>query len=168
VSRKNREAEREMRRKKVAANLLAGMNYREMAAALGVSIGTIANDVKIILGRWQREQVETVDEWVQIEEKRIDRAINAIWNDILDGNLGAIDRLIRLQDQRAKYRDLYCDHAANTVNVAIAFNLEDWKARAKQQIEALAETQTLDALDALPQAEALAELEADKCGPPDA
>ena len=57
-----KKAEIENRRTEVvAANLLAGLNYRDMASGLDVSLGTIANDVKIILGRWQKEQVETTE-----------------------------------------------------------------------------------------------------------
>ena len=106
VSWKANQVAREERRKKVAANILGGLTYREIAEALNVSLGTVANDVKIILGRWQREQVADAEKYVQIELRRLDRAINAIWNDVQDGKLTAIDRMIKLMERRAKLMGL--------------------------------------------------------------
>ena len=102
MSRKSREAEIEQRRKKVAANLLGGLNYREMAEVFGVAIGTISGDVAIILGRWRRDQVATVDEWIQIEARRLDKALNAIWDSVLAGDAQAIDRMIKIMERRSK------------------------------------------------------------------
>lgn len=102
MSRKTDEARREERRKQVAANLLAGLNYRDMADALGVSLGTISADVRMILGRWQREQVETIDDWVVVQCRQIDRALNAIWSKVLDGDLAAIDRAVKLMERKSK------------------------------------------------------------------
>ena len=95
-------AEREIRRQKVAANLLAGLNYRAMAEAMGVSIGTIAGDVKVILNRWQKEQVGVVDQVMQIELTRLDRALNAIWANVLAGDDKAINNLLKIMERRAK------------------------------------------------------------------
>ncbi len=102
MSRKNRQAEIESRRRKVAANLLGGLNYRQMAEALGVSIGTIAGDVKVIIGRWQREQIQVVGQHQQLDLQRIERAINAIWDRSLAGELPAITLLIKLLERKAK------------------------------------------------------------------
>ena len=102
MSRKNREAEQEVRRKKVAANLLAGLNYRTMAEALDVSTGTVAGDVKIILTRWQKEQVRAVDQVMQMELTRLDRALNAIWDKVLEGDDRAINNLLKIMERRAK------------------------------------------------------------------
>jgi len=50
------QAEAEERRRKIAANLLAGLNYRDMAEALNIGIGTISGDVKMILKRLRVDQ----------------------------------------------------------------------------------------------------------------
>ena len=73
-----------------------------MAEALGVSLTTVAGDVKMILGRWQAEQVSSVDQWVQLESHRLDRAINAIWDKVADGDLNAIDRALKIMERRAR------------------------------------------------------------------
>lgn len=99
---KQAEIEIEKRRKVVTANLLAGMNYRDMATNLGVAISTISNDVKIVIKRLHNAQVTDYAEILQIELRRIDTALNAIWGKILEGNLGAINTLMLLQNQRLK------------------------------------------------------------------
>ena len=84
---KSDEVRREMRRKKVAANLLSGLTYREIAEALNCSIGTVSNDVSIILGRWRREQVADADRYVELECRRLDIALNALWGAIQEGKV---------------------------------------------------------------------------------
>jgi len=96
------EIEREERRRKVAVNLMAGLNYREIAEALSISIGTVSNDVDMLVRRWRTEQVSEVTKWQALNVKRLDRAINAIWGDVADGNLQAIDRLQKLIEQQGK------------------------------------------------------------------
>ena len=41
-------------------------------------------------------------EHVKVDLRRIDTAINAIWTDVQKGQLGAIDRLLKLMERRAK------------------------------------------------------------------
>lgn len=102
MSNKNKAAEREMRRKQVAANLLAGLNYRDMAEALGCSVGTIASDVRKVMDEWRTARVAVIDEWKELQLRRLDRAINAIWDKVTDGDLAAIDRLQKLIEAQAK------------------------------------------------------------------
>jgi hypothetical protein len=101
------EIEIEKRRKTVIANLMAGMTYRDMAAALNVSIGTIANDVKKVMGRLRKEQITNMEDVVQLELRRLDVILNKIWEKVLDGDMAAADRVLKIQDQRAKFLPLY-------------------------------------------------------------
>lgn len=94
--------EREERRRRVAANLVAGLNYREIAISLNVSVGTVSNDVEALLKQWRTEQIETASEWATLNVKRLDRAINAIWAKVAEGDLGAIDRLQKLIEQQGR------------------------------------------------------------------
>jgi transposase len=109
-------AEREERRKKVAANLLAGLTFREMAEAIGCSVGTVHNDVKLLLKRWQDEQVTSVQERKLMEGRRIDRALNAIWGRVQQGDLGTIDRLVKLIQERARLYGLYAPQKVAPTN----------------------------------------------------
>lgn len=103
----DRALEIEKRRAIVAANVLAGLNYRDMAKQLEVSLGTIANDVKIVAKRYREEQISEYADIVQLELRRIDTALNAIWTDVKLGSKSAIDTMIALQNQRAKYLALF-------------------------------------------------------------
>lgn len=104
---KQRELEIEKRRATVAANVLAGLNYRDMASQLEVSLGTIANDVKIIAKRYRDEQISEYADIVQLELRRIDTALNAVWDGVRAGDKDSVLLMIALQNQRAKYLSLF-------------------------------------------------------------
>jgi hypothetical protein len=106
MTRKAAAATRELRRRQVAVNLLAGLNYREMAEALGVSLGTIKNDVDVVMGHWQQEQVAVATDYVTLQERRLDRALNAIWAQVLNGDDKAITAMLKIEERRAKLRGL--------------------------------------------------------------
>ena len=91
------------RRKKVLAGLLAGMRYQLMAEKLEVCRTTIVYDVRAILATMEKDRIPDTDKYRRIEIERLDVALNAIWREVQQGNLKAIDRLISLQNQRAKY-----------------------------------------------------------------
>ncbi len=99
---KSKSAIREQRRQTVAANLLAGLNYRAIAEGLGVSLGTVANDVKIVMKRWRKEQLEAASEVAQLELVRLDRALFGIWSDVQAGDTASIHTMLKLMERRAK------------------------------------------------------------------
>ena len=101
------EVEREARRKSVSAYFLAGVTYRQMAEALGVSLGTIAADVDIILKRWQAEQVQNIEGKVTLQSARLDVALKSIWSKVIGGQEAAVDRLLAIVDRYAKLHGLY-------------------------------------------------------------
>lgn len=102
MDRKAQRAKIEKRRRDIAANLLAGLNYRQIAEGLQVSLGTVASDVKAIFKRWKDETIHDADNCRTLDLARIDIAINAIIKDVEAGQLGAIDRLVRLLERRAR------------------------------------------------------------------
>ncbi len=91
------------RRRRVMAGLLAGFSYRSIAARLDISIATISRDVKELFKEMEHDRVNDVAQYRKLELQRIDVALAAIWGKIAAGHLGEIDRLISLQNQRAKY-----------------------------------------------------------------
>lgn len=102
MTKKTDAAERELRRKKVAANLLAGLTYRQMAEALGVGLATVAADVRLILDRWRKEQVAEIDDWLQVQLRRLDTMLNAIWDKVLSGDLKAAETALHIIERQAK------------------------------------------------------------------
>lgn len=86
----------------MAANLLAGLPLRAIAEAVGASLGTVFRDKEIIVKRWKEEQMSLINGAIELDLERINHAINAIWTAVKAGNLQAIDRLVKLQEQRAR------------------------------------------------------------------
>jgi hypothetical protein len=149
--------ELEQRRKAVAANILAGLNYRDIAEGLGVSLGTIARDAQIMLERMRKEQVQTVSEAALVDLRRIDVALNAIWDDVKSGKLLAIDRMERLLRRRAEM--LGYDQQVFNVNLSGEINIEAvrdkrWQAVAGTLAEALEEEDGVEAFSQAPEEDA--------------
>jgi hypothetical protein len=98
----------EQRRARVAANLAASLNYRQIASALGCSVGTVSSDVRALLADWRKTTLADAGEYAALELARIDRMFVALWPLAIgtggkEPNLPAVDRIIALQNQRAKY-----------------------------------------------------------------
>jgi hypothetical protein len=102
-----KQLEIEQRRKTVAENILSGLNYRDIGGALDVSIGTISSDFSVIIGRLQRDQTSVAEQIVALEIRRLDRALNAIFAKVVEGDAGAIELMLKIMNQRAKYLGLY-------------------------------------------------------------
>lgn len=88
------------RRRAVAANLLAGATYAEIAHALNVSKATIASDYKAILAEWRAHYAADADDLVQLQLRRYDVLLNAIWSDARGGSAVAIDRTLAIMDRQ--------------------------------------------------------------------
>lgn len=104
----------ERRRQKVADGLLAGDTYRVMAKELRVSLGTIAKDTKAIFTQWREDRAWKIEEWASLQVHRLDKMLHAIWPEVLAGELPAIDRALRIEQQRA---DLLGTQAAKVVAI---------------------------------------------------
>lgn len=90
----------EQRRRIVAANLLAGATYREIAAAQGVSPATIARDVKFIQAEWKRHYTKQFDSFRELQMQRLDVLFNAVWAKAITGeSLAHIDRALAIMDR---------------------------------------------------------------------
>jgi hypothetical protein len=88
----------EQRRAIVAANILAGMSYREIARALQnsghtVTHETVRKDFQAILRQYNEEHQEVAARIVVIEDRR---------SKVENGDLGAINTMIRVMERRAR------------------------------------------------------------------
>lgn len=90
----------ENRRRIVAANLLAGATYREIAESLNVSPSTVASDVKAIIRQWQDHYADTANKFLHIQYRRLDVLLNAIWDTASKGSLPQIDRVLSIIDRQ--------------------------------------------------------------------
>jgi hypothetical protein len=84
----------------------SGMSYREIGRALNVSHVQAWNDVMSCIDELKKQCAEEAAKVKAIEIERLDTALKAIWPAVLEGDLGAIDRLIRIQDRRSRYEGL--------------------------------------------------------------
>jgi IS30 family transposase len=100
-------AKREQRRLAVSGFLLAGLTVREIAREIDSSPATVQRDATYIRKQWREQCLQAVDDHIRLDLSRIDAAMKAIWNEVQDGRLAAVDRMIKLLDQRAKYLGLY-------------------------------------------------------------
>lgn len=87
------------RRAEVLALVIGGTPYSDIAARLGVTCGEVTN----IVSRALRERpVQGVDELRAVENVRLDTAQAAIWDDVMDGNLKAVETYLRLSQRRSR------------------------------------------------------------------
>jgi hypothetical protein len=102
IRKKALDAAREARLLTVSANLLAGLSYRQIASALGVSWSTVKNDSDILFSRWREEQAKNIQDKIDLDLRQIDMVHNAIWGKVLEGDNQSIDRFCALMDRRMK------------------------------------------------------------------
>jgi hypothetical protein len=100
------------RRKLVAANLLGGATYAQIADALNVSKATIASDYKAILKEWQDHYKKQFNQYVHVQLRRYDMLLNAVWDDARSDNIlrrernEALDRALAIMDRMNKLMGL--------------------------------------------------------------
>ena len=99
--------ERVMRERKGIALRLAGATYGEIGEQLEMSESGAYRLVRRCLDRERARTEEDAETLRQIDLMRVERAILALWAQVKAGHLGAIDRLLRCLDIRAKYLGLY-------------------------------------------------------------
>lgn len=82
----------------------AGVTYDLIAQQLGYKDGSVAyNTVKRAL---QRSLQEPADDVRELELSRLDRLETILWPQALQGDQGAVDRLLKIADRRARYLGL--------------------------------------------------------------
>jgi len=87
------------KQKQALALRLAGVSYEQIAEQLGYSSHTGAwQAVNRALKRTIQEPSDAVRE---VEVKRLDAVLVAIWSQVKQGNLSAVDRYIKVAQRRA-------------------------------------------------------------------
>src|SRR3972149_1657318 len=97
-----KQIEIEQRREIVAANILAGNTYVTIGKALDISPATVCSDFKAILAQWRENYAYTIDEWIAVQLRRLDVLINSIWDKSKEGDLAAMDRVMRLMERQRR------------------------------------------------------------------
>ncbi len=97
--RRSQAAERE---KLAFALRVAGMTYAQIAERLGVTTAGAYKMVKRVLERTRKETDEAADELRRLEVERLDALLLTLWKSATSGNLGAVDRVLRVMERRAR------------------------------------------------------------------
>jgi DNA-binding CsgD family transcriptional regulator len=132
------------RETRVVELALAGKNGVQIAQIEGIDKGTVS---RIISRVFARDQAPKVAEMRNLWNLRIERALTAIWDKLLDGDVGAVHAFCRLEERAARLwgldqqtaRDadalaeaLLTDPAARRERgLALVANLEAARARAE-------------------------------------
>lgn len=117
----------------------AGGTYRQIAAQAIVHFGAenlplgfdaryAYKDVKRELDRLRTQMSVDVEAVRQLALERLNIAHLAIWQQVRDGHLGAIDRFLRISDRRARLLGLDApekhEHEGAVINVTFSGNLD--------------------------------------------
>lgn len=102
---------------------MAGAPYHAIAARLGVSIGQAHADVQTELQRIAAESADVAADVRTLELERLDALLLALWAQAKQGNQGAVDRVLRVMERRAKLLGLDAptkiDHTLEAYEVII-------------------------------------------------
>ncbi len=79
-----------------------GMSYPAIGKQLSISTTQAFRDVKSALAYRIKIDVDKIEIERQLQEDRLDLALNAIWGRIKSGNLSATSELVRIEKRRAE------------------------------------------------------------------
>lgn len=83
---------------------IAGATYENIGKKLGCSTGGAQRACVRALRRSIEHLRESVDELVEMEDQRLDQMLLVLWPKVLEGNLSAMDRALKIMDRRAALR----------------------------------------------------------------
>ena len=102
------------RRRQAVELRKAGATYERIGAKLGVSAQAAWKAVDKALAATKRATSEAAETVRQIELSRLDAMQAGLWLTAIKGNHGAVDRVLRIMERRARYLGLDAlDESAN-------------------------------------------------------
>lgn len=101
-----RDAARIENEEKAIALRIGGASYKEIGQRLGLSCSAAHKMVMRVLEKDQKKTAEDRERLLQMELMRLDRMQLGLWSQAKSGNQGAVDRVLRIQERRAKYLGL--------------------------------------------------------------
>ncbi len=90
------------RERKAMELRLAGATYAQIAQALGISQAGAHKAVMRALKRLNEKLNEQAEQVRRLELERLDRMLLALWPQAQKGNHGAVDRILRIMERRAR------------------------------------------------------------------
>jgi transposase len=121
------------RRMEALSLKLAGLGYEQIAERMNMSVSGVKDMVNRTL---ERAENTAVEEMRSLENERLDRAQAAIWTQVLQGDLKAIDTFLRISTRRAKMNGL---DAPTQINLSVDVRREMEEALSKLEDVVLGE-----------------------------
>jgi len=109
---------------------IGGARYQQIADRLGIAPSTVGRALQRGMARWQAQADDLVSEHIGLQLERLDRLLLSVWSDAVKGKLGAIDRVLKIEERRAKLlgldgaADLNIEHS-EAVNVTFKVEYGD-------------------------------------------
>lgn len=123
----------------------AGRSYREIARQVGIGVASAHRLVAAAIAEARTTVQEDVVELRALELSRLDGMLGGLWPEARRGNLGAVDRVLKIMERRAKLLGLDApakvartnpagdederDVASYVVPVPATMSLDDWMRR---------------------------------------
>jgi len=92
----------EQRRERITKLRISGWSIRDIAAHIGCSIGTVHGDLSAVLERTQDAANDATKRERAVSLARLDVATKGIWPEVETGGVEAVDRLVKLEQRRAR------------------------------------------------------------------
>jgi hypothetical protein len=99
----------------------AGATYQQIADKLGISLSGAGVCVSRAMDALRLEVKEAAEQVLELELDRLDSMLLGLWDKARRGDTAAIDRVLKIQDRRAKYLGLDQAQVAPA-----AMEAEDW------------------------------------------
>ena len=90
------------RQKRAVELRRAGYSYREIGKAIGIGTTSAHRLVSKAVVETRTAIAEDTHEMRTLELSRLDALLGSLWADARRGNLGAIDRVLKIMERRAK------------------------------------------------------------------
>lgn len=98
----SRAVQRAERQAKCVQLRKAGFTYQEISSQVGITRSAAYKLVAAAMAEHKTTSAQETQELRALEAARLDHATRSIWTQVLNGNHGAIDRLLRIMERRAK------------------------------------------------------------------
>lgn len=114
-----------------------GMAFQRIAEKLGISVGQAHGDVMAALKTLAEKQNVTADECRTLEIARLDAMLEKMWTLVDKSDQGAVDRILRIMERRARYLGLDAPEKIDTTSTIelkgyTGINPDDWDAAPEQ------------------------------------
>lgn len=123
---------RHARRAQAVTLAMAGLSYEAIGEELGISTSAAWNLVQRTISETRNY---AVDHLRLLENARLDRALTAIWNKVLEGDDKALNSFLRISERRARLNGLDAPTKVQ-MSVSVRQEMEERLAELQQVIDA--------------------------------